>query len=98
VDGHSIAPVICYESLFIRNYFRDQKPELYMVISNDIFAEQTVLSRLHQAYGVINARTLGIPLLQAMQNGPSCYVDSQGTLMNLTMPYEQVIGLPVEIR
>ncbi|MDR2634124.1 MAG: hypothetical protein LBC51_10985 [Treponema sp.] len=79
VDGHNIAPVICYESLFIRNYFRDQKPELYIVISNDIFAEQTVLSRLHQAYGVINARTLGIPLLQAMQNGPSFYVDSLGT-------------------
>ncbi|MHB9291355.1 putative Apolipoprotein N-acyltransferase [Hollandina sp. SP2] len=98
VDGHSIAPVICYESLFIRSYFRDRKPELYIVISNDIFAEGTVLSRLHQAYGVINARTLGIPLLQAMQNGPSFYVDSQGSLMNLTMPYEQVIGLPVEIR
>jgi apolipoprotein N-acyltransferase len=71
VDGHSIAPVICYESLFIRSYFRDRKPELYIVISNDIFAERTVLSRLHQAYGVINARTLGIPLLQTMQNGPS---------------------------
>jgi apolipoprotein N-acyltransferase len=98
VDGHSIAPVICYESLFIRNYFRDRKPELYIVISNDIFAENTVLSRLHQAYGVINARTLGIPLLQAMQNGPSFYVDSQGGLTTLTKPYEQVIGLPVEIR
>jgi apolipoprotein N-acyltransferase len=98
VDGHIIAPVICYESLFIRNYFRDRKPELYIVISNDIFAEKTVVSRQHQAYGVINARTLGIPLLQVMQNGPSFYVDSQGELANLTMPYEKVIGLPVKIR
>jgi apolipoprotein N-acyltransferase len=98
VDGHIIAPVICYESLFIRDYFRDQKPELYIVISNDIFAEKTVLARLHQAYGVINARTLRTPLLQVMQNGPSFYVDSQGVLTNLTLPYERVIGLPVEIR
>jgi apolipoprotein N-acyltransferase len=98
VDGHNIAPVICYESLFIRSYFRDRKPELYIVMSNDIFAEGTVLSRLHQAYGVINARTLGIPLLQVTQNGPSFYVDTQGELINLTMPYEKVIGLPVKIR
>jgi apolipoprotein N-acyltransferase len=97
VDGHIIAPIICYESLFIRDYFRDRKPELYIVISNDIFAEKTILSTLHQAYGVINARTLGIPLLQVMQNGPSFYVDTQGYLTNLTMPYEKVIGLPVEI-
>jgi apolipoprotein N-acyltransferase len=98
VDGHIIAPVICYESLFIRNYFRDKKPELYIVISNDIFAEKTILSRLHQAYGVINARALRTPLLQAMQNGPSSYVDSQCTLTNLTNPYEKAIGLPVTIR
>jgi apolipoprotein N-acyltransferase len=61
VDGHTIAPVICYESLFIRNYFRDARPELYIVISNDIFSDKTILSYLHIAYGVINARTLGTP-------------------------------------
>ncbi|MDR1031364.1 MAG: hypothetical protein LBL76_10900 [Treponema sp.] len=98
VDGHTIAPVICYESLFIRNYFRDSKPELYLVISNDIFADKTVLSNLHIAYGVINARTLGTPLLQVMQNGPSVYLDSQGRLTYLTRPYEQAIGLKVEIK
>jgi apolipoprotein N-acyltransferase len=98
VDGHIIAPVICYESLFIRDYLRERKPELYIVISNDVFAEGTVLARLHQAYAVINARTLGTPLLQAMQNGPSFYVDSQGVLTDLTMPHERVTGLPVEIQ
>ncbi|MDR2211809.1 MAG: hypothetical protein LBO65_10170 [Spirochaetaceae bacterium] len=98
VDGYTIAPLICYESLFIRNYFREKRPELYIVISNDIFAEKTILTRLHQAYGVINARTMGIPLLQATQNGPSFYINSQGGFSELTRPYEQVIGLPVEIR
>jgi apolipoprotein N-acyltransferase len=98
VDGHIIAPVICFESLIIRNYFREEKPELYIVISNDVFAEKTILSKLHQAYGVINARTLGVPLLHVMQNGPSSYVDTKGRLTNLTMPYKKVIGLPVEIR
>jgi apolipoprotein N-acyltransferase len=97
-DGHTIAPVICYESLFIRSYFRDKRPELYIVISNDIFADKTVLSTLHIAYGVINARTLGTPLLQAMQNGPSVYLDSQGRLHFLTKPYEQAVGLQVEIK
>jgi apolipoprotein N-acyltransferase len=97
VDGHTIAPVICYESLFIRNYFRETKPKLYIVISNDIFSDKTILGNLHIAYGVINARTLGTPLLQAMQNGPSVYVDSRGRLRNLTKPYEQAIGLPVVI-
>jgi apolipoprotein N-acyltransferase len=98
VDGHIIAPVICYESIFLLDYFRDLRPELYIVISNDIFAEKTILSRLHQAYSVINARVMGTPLLQVMQNGPSFYVDSLGRLTNLTEPYEQVIGLTVEIR
>jgi apolipoprotein N-acyltransferase len=98
VDGHIIAPVICYESLFIRNYFRDKKPELYIVISNDIFSDKTILSYLHIAYGIINARTLGTPLLQAMQNGPSVYLDSQGRLTYLTKPYEQAIGLQVKLK
>jgi apolipoprotein N-acyltransferase len=98
VDGHTIAPVICYESLFIRSYFRDKRPELYIVISNDIFSDKTILSYLHIAYGVINARTVGTPLLQAMQNGPSVYLDSQGRLSFLTKPYEQAIGLQVEIK
>jgi hypothetical protein len=70
----------------------------YIVISNDIFADKTVLSYLHIAYGVLNARTLGTPLLQAMQNGPSVYLDSRGRLTFLTKPYEQVIGLRVAIQ
>jgi apolipoprotein N-acyltransferase len=98
VDGHAIAPVICYESLFFRNYFRDKRPELYIVISNDIFSDKTILSYLHIAYGVINARTLGTPLLQVMQNGPSVYLDSRGRLRFLTKPYEQAVGLRVNIQ
>lgn len=98
VDGYTIAPVICYESLFFRSYFRNTKPDLYIVLSNDTFADKTILSHLHIAYGVINARALGTPLLQAMQNGPSVYLDSQGRLTFLTKPYEQVIGLQVKIK
>jgi apolipoprotein N-acyltransferase len=98
VDGHTIAPIICYESLFIRSYLRDKRPELYIVISNDIFSENTVLSYLHIAYGVINARTMGTPLLQAMQNGPSVYLNSRGRLTFLTKPYEQAVGLRVKIQ
>jgi apolipoprotein N-acyltransferase len=98
VDGHIIAPIICYESIFLCDYFRNNEPDLYIVISNDIFGEKTILSRLHQAYGVINARTLGKPLLQAMQNGPSFYVDTRGNLINLTRPYEQAIGILVDIQ
>jgi apolipoprotein N-acyltransferase len=98
VDGHTIAPVICYESVFIRDYLRDNKPELYIVIGNDIFSDKIVLSILHIAYGVINARTLGTPLLQVMQNGPSIYLDSQGKLVFLTKPYEKKIGLRVKIK
>jgi apolipoprotein N-acyltransferase len=97
-DGYTIAPIICFDSVFIRNYFRDRKPDLCIVTSNDTFAETTILSRLHQAYGVINARSMGLPLLQVMQNGPSFYVDSRGRLKNLAGPYEQAIGIPVEIK
>jgi apolipoprotein N-acyltransferase len=63
-DGYIIAPIICFDSIFMRSYIREKRPDLYIVTSNDIFAERTILSRLHQAYGVINARTMGIPLLQ----------------------------------
>jgi prepilin-type processing-associated H-X9-DG protein len=98
VDGHVIAPAICYESLFLRSYFRDKRPELYIVISDDTFSDKTILSYLHIAYGVINARTLGAPLLQATQNGPSVYLDSRGRLKFLTKPYEQAVGLRVMIQ
>jgi apolipoprotein N-acyltransferase len=98
VDGHTIAPVICYESLFLRSYFRDKRPELYIVLSNDVFSDKTILSYLHLAYGALNARALGTPLLQAMQNGPSVYLDSRGRLTFLTKPYERAVGLRVQIQ
>jgi hypothetical protein len=42
--------------------------------------------------------TLGAPLLQAMQNGPSVYLDALGRLTFLTKPYEQAVGLRVQIQ
>jgi apolipoprotein N-acyltransferase len=71
--------------------------QVYIVTSNDVFAEGTIVSKLHQAYSVINARTMGIALLHITQNGPSCYVDSKGKLTTLTHPYEIAIGLLVSI-
>jgi apolipoprotein N-acyltransferase len=98
IGNTKIAPMICFDVVFIRNYFRVKIPDVYIVTSNDIFAERTVLAQLHQSYAVINSRTMGIPLLQVMQNGPSFYVNSKGALTNLTKPYEKVIGLPVLIQ
>jgi apolipoprotein N-acyltransferase len=98
IDGYTIAPLICYDGVFVKNYFRDRRPDVYVVTSNDVFAEGTVLSRLLQAYSVINARTMGVSLLQVTQNGPSCYVDSRGKLRSLTEPYEQAIGLKVSLK
>jgi apolipoprotein N-acyltransferase len=89
IEGYTVAPLICFDSVFIRNYFRDKKPDLYVVTSNDIFSEHTILSLLHEAYGVLNARTLGIPLIQATQNGPSFYVDYAGKLNMLANLYER---------
>jgi apolipoprotein N-acyltransferase len=80
IENYTVAPLICYDSVFIRNYFRDKKADLYVVTSNDIFSEHTILSLLHEAYGLLNSRTLGIPLIQATQNGPSFYVDYEGKL------------------
>jgi apolipoprotein N-acyltransferase len=97
IDGYTIAPLICFDAVFLGNYIRDIHPDLYTVTSNDVFAEGTILSKLHQAYSVINARTMGIALLHITQNGPSCYVDSEGKLVNLTHPYETAIGLQVSI-
>jgi apolipoprotein N-acyltransferase len=93
IDNYNIAPLVCYDTVFLLNYYREKTPDLYIALSNDVFAEGTILTRLHQAYGVINARTMGIPFIQATQNGPSFYVDSKGTLHNLTKPYEKAIGI-----
>jgi apolipoprotein N-acyltransferase len=97
VDRYTIAPLICFDGVFLTNYIRDIRPDVYIVTSNDVFGEGTILSRLHQAYSVLNARTMGIPVLHVTQNGPSCYVDSKGKLTNLTSPYEKAIGLSVSI-
>ena len=97
VDAAAVAPLICFDSVFLHNYIRDKRPDVYMVTSNDVFAEGTVVSRFHQAYSVINARMMGIPLIQLTQNGPSFYVDSKGKLINLTSPHEKTIGLSINI-
>jgi apolipoprotein N-acyltransferase len=82
-------PLICFDSVFIRHYFRNDKTDLYVVTSNDIFSEHTILSMLHEAYGLLNAGTLGTPLIQAAQNGPSFYVDYAGKLNILANVYER---------
>jgi apolipoprotein N-acyltransferase len=71
---------------------------MHIVTSNDVFAEKTILSKLHQAYSVINSRTVGIPLLQVIQNGPSFFVDSRGKLTELVKPYERAIGLTITLK
>lgn len=98
VDSYTIAPLICFDGVFLGNYGGKHRPDVYMVTSNDVFAEGTVLSRLHQGYAVFNARMMGVPLVQVTQNGSSFYVDAQGRLTNLTRPYEQAIGVPIIIR
>jgi apolipoprotein N-acyltransferase len=98
VDNYKVAPLICFDSVFICNYFREDIPDIYIVTSNDVFAEKTVLSQMHQAYSVINSRTVGIPLLQLTQNGPSFFVDSGGKLTTLTKPYERAVGLTVTLK
>jgi apolipoprotein N-acyltransferase len=89
VENYTIAPLICYDSVFIRNYFRAKKADLYVVTSNDVFSEHTILSMLHEAYSALNSRTLGIPLIQATQNGPSFYVDYKGKLILLAKANER---------
>jgi apolipoprotein N-acyltransferase len=95
VDNYKVAPLICFDAVFIRNYFRDKPPDVFIVTSNDVFAEKTILSRLHQAYAVINSRTMGIPLLQVIQNGPSFFVNSKGELHTIAGPYERAVGLSI---
>jgi hypothetical protein len=71
---------------------------MYIVTSNDVFAGKTILSKLRQAYSVINSGTAGVPLLQIIQNGPSFFVDSKGGLATVTKPYEKAIGLSVTLK
>ncbi|MDR1248292.1 MAG: hypothetical protein LBK63_03220 [Treponema sp.] len=98
VENYTVAPLICYDSMFIRNYFRDKKADLYVVASNDIFSEHTILSLLHEAYGLLNSRTLGIPLIQATQNGPSFYVDYEGKLNELANTNERREVITVTVK
>jgi apolipoprotein N-acyltransferase len=98
IDNYTVAPLICFDTVFFLNYFRIKQPALYIAISNDVFAEGTVLSRLHQSYGVMNARTIGLPFIQVTQNGPSFYVNSKGTLYSLAEPYEKTIDVTFTIR
>jgi apolipoprotein N-acyltransferase len=97
IDNYTIAPLICFDTLFLSNYIRKKMPNLYIAISNDVFAEGTILSKLHQAYGIINARNIGLPFIQITQNGPSFYVNSNGTLYKLADPYEKAIGITFNV-
>jgi apolipoprotein N-acyltransferase len=97
IDNYNAAPMICFDVVFLKNFFRERGVDIYIVTSNDVFAEHTVLSIMHKAYAVFNARTTGAPLLQAVQNGPSFYVNSTGELKNITKPYEKAIELRITL-
>lgn len=90
VNKHIIAPLICFDSVFLNNYIRSKQPDIYIVTSNNAFAENTILSNLHKAYTIFNSRTIGLPTIQNIQNGPSFFIDRNGVLNNVTNAYDVV--------
>jgi apolipoprotein N-acyltransferase len=86
--------MICYETVFASAY-QYRLSNLIAAVSNAVFSDGIVNSRLHNAYGIFYSRTFNIPYLQITQDGPSFYVDRNYRLNFLSqsgeISYDKVI-------
>ena len=86
VDGHKVAPVICYESVYgeyVNGYF-DKGAEWIAVMTNDGWWDKTGGHRQHLGLSVLRAIEQRKWVARAANSGVSCFIDPKGHVLQPT--------------
>ena len=86
-----IAPMLCYDSIFLNNYLTNKQADLIIVSSNDVFSDGTGMAALHECITKMYAKLFNKSLLYVSQNYKSFYIDSNGYTEDLTKKFENKI-------
>jgi apolipoprotein N-acyltransferase len=81
-DGHKVAPVICYESIFgeyVSGYM-NQGAEWIAVMTNDGWWDNTAGHRQHLGLSVIRAIEQRKWVARSANSGISCFIDPKGSI------------------
>ncbi|MBA2746659.1 MAG: apolipoprotein N-acyltransferase [Flavisolibacter sp.] len=84
--GHTIAPVICYESIY-GDYMTDyikQGASLIFIITNDGWWSDTPGYRQHLKYATLRAIELRRSIARSANTGISCFINQRGDILQPT--------------
>ncbi|MEZ4999260.1 MAG: nitrilase-related carbon-nitrogen hydrolase [Bacteroidales bacterium] len=93
VTATTIAPVICYESVFGRfiTDFTRQGAELICIITNDGWWRNTSGYRQHLAFASLRAIENRRWVARCANTGISCFIDERGKIVEKTGWWEEAI-------
>lgn len=86
VDGHEVAPVICYESVYgeyVSDYVR-KGAEYIAVMTNDGWWDETAGHQQHLGLSVLRAIEQRKWIARSANSGISCFIDPKGTILQPT--------------
>lgn len=95
----TIAPVICYESVFgeYLSGFTKTGAQAIAIMTNDGWWDKTAGHRQHAAIANIRAIENRRPVMRAASTGISCFIDSKGNASQRTA-YNQAIAIKSEVQ
>ncbi|HPP86874.1 MAG TPA: apolipoprotein N-acyltransferase [bacterium] len=87
-EKFSIAPLICYESIFhnLTRYFAKSGADFFVNITNDAWTNSTQAHYQHFYMNVFTAIQNRIPLVRCGNSGISGWINEIGELNNLSLP------------
>jgi len=93
LNGFSVAPVICYESVFgryITDYVRKGAQALF-IITNDGWWKYTNGYKQHLWYASLRAIETRRPVARAANTGISCFIDIRGVIIQSTKWWQPAV-------
>lgn len=92
-ESFSVAPVICYESVFgeyVTGYIK-KGAEVIFILTNDGWWKNTKGYRQHLHYASLRAIETRRPVVRAANTGISCFIDIKGRITSSTKWWEKDI-------
>lgn len=83
-DSVRIAPIICYESIygeFVGDYIKQDSANLFFIITNDGWWEDTPGYKQHKLYGSLRAIEHRKSIARSANTGISCFVNQRGDIL-----------------
>jgi len=83
-DTVRIAPIVCYESIygeFVGDYINQDNANLFFIITNDGWWEDTPGYKQHKLYGSLRAIEHRKSIARSANTGISCFINQRGDIL-----------------